>query len=147
VVEHLIGNEEVHSSILCGSTISPRLLFMLTGAFTLLTAAALFGSLLAVAHLRGGSPPPFLLGALHGLIGLGGLAILLLALRGPARGVEQGAGAFGMIAAALLALAAMAGLTIFLRLRLQRRNAGTLIGVHATLAVAGLCLLLAYVLA
>jgi hypothetical protein len=23
VVEHLIGNEEVHSSILCGSTISP----------------------------------------------------------------------------------------------------------------------------
>jgi hypothetical protein len=121
---------------------------MLTGAFTILTAAALFGSLLAVGHLRGGSSPPFLLGALHGLIGLGGLAVLLLSLRqGPARGVEQGAGAFGTIAAALLALAAMAGLTVFARMRVQRRSAGTLIGVHATLAVAGLCLLLAYVLA
>ena len=120
---------------------------MLNAAFAALAVAALFGSLLAIAYLReGAAPPPLPFGALHGLIGIGGLAILTLALRGPPRGVEQGTGSFGTIATALIALAAFAGLFQFaLRLR-GRRLPGTLIGAHATLAVGGFVILLVYVL-
>ena len=120
---------------------------MLNAAFAALAVAVLFGSLLALGYLREGAmPPPWPLGALHGLIALGGLAILALALRGPPRGVEQGAGSFGNIAAALFALAALAGLAQFvLRLR-GRRLPGTLIGAHATLAIGGFVVLLVYVL-
>jgi hypothetical protein len=119
---------------------------MLNAAFALLAVAVLFGSLLAVPYLRGGAPPPWPLGALHGLIALSGLALLALALGGPPRGVEQGAGSFGTIAAALIALAALVGLIQFtLRLR-GRRLPGALIGAHATLAVGGFIVLLVYVL-
>ena len=120
---------------------------MLSAAFAALAIAALFGLLLAVPYLReGAAPAPWPLGALHGLIAIGGLAILTLALRGPPRGVEQGTGSFGIIAAALIATAALAGLAQFaLRLR-GRRLPGTLIGAHATLAIGGFVVLLVYVL-
>jgi hypothetical protein len=120
---------------------------MLNAAFALLTIAVLFGSLLAIAYLReGAAAAPWPFGALHGLIALGGLAILTLALRGLPRGAEQGTGSFGLIAAALLALAALAGLAqLALRLR-GRRPPGALIGAHATLAVGGFVVLLVYVL-
>jgi len=120
---------------------------MLNAAFAALAVAVLFGSLLAVAYLREtAAPPPWPVGALHGLIAVGGLALLTLALRGPSRGVEQGTGTFGIIAAALLALAALAGLAqLALRLR-GRRLPGGLIGAHATLAIGGFVILLVYVL-
>ena len=120
---------------------------MLNAAFALLAIAVLFGSLLAVAFLRESiAPPPWPFGALHGLIALGGLALLTLTLAGPPRGVAQGSGSFGIVAAALLTLAALAGLAqLTLRLR-GRRLPGTLIGAHATLAVGGFVVLLVYVL-
>jgi hypothetical protein len=120
---------------------------MLTAAFALLTVAVLMGALLAVAYLReGAAPPPLPLGVLHGLIGIGGLALLTLALRGPPRGADQGTGSFGIIAAVLVATAAAVGLAqLALRLR-GRRLSGTLIGVHATLAVGSFVILLVYVL-
>jgi hypothetical protein len=121
---------------------------MLSAAFALLTVAVLAGALLAVAYLRGGAaPPPWPFGALHGLIAIAGLGMLALALRGPPRGVEQGVGSFGVIAASLIALAALIGLTqLVARLR-QRQLPGALIGAHATLAVGGFVVLLVYVLA
>ena len=119
---------------------------MLTAAFALLTAAVLVGTPLAILYLRGGRPPLWRFGALHGLIGIGGLAILALALRGPPRGIEQSTGSFGAIAAVLIALAAFTGL-VQLALRLRgRRLTGALLGAHATLAVGGFVILLVYVL-
>jgi len=121
---------------------------MLNAAFILLSLAVLFGCVLAVLHLReGAAPPPWPLGALHGLIAVAGLGLLALALRGPPHGVAQGVGSFGMIAAMLLAPAALIGLMqLAARLR-QRRLSGAMIGAHATLAVGGFVILLVYVLA
>lgn len=120
---------------------------MLYTAFTVLGIAVLLGSVLAILHLRdGATPPPWPLGALHGLIALAGLGLLGLALRGPPRGLDQGTGSFGTIAAALIALAALVGLAqLAARLR-KRRLSGMLIGIHATLAIGGFVILLAYVL-
>ncbi|HTT46900.1 MAG TPA: hypothetical protein VMG39_02745 [Pseudolabrys sp.] len=119
---------------------------MLNAAFIVLVVAGLFGSGLAVPYLREGPAPPWPIGAAHGLIALTGLALLALTLRGPPRGVAQGIGSFGAIAAVLLALAALAGLVQFaLRLR-RRRLPGALLGAHATLAIGGFIILLVYVL-
>ena len=120
---------------------------MLNAAFATLAVAVLFGSLLAIGYLReAAAPPPLPFGALHGLLGIGGLTLLALTLRGPPRGIADGTGSFGVIAAALIALAALGGLAqLALRLR-GRRLPGALIGAHATLAVGGFVVLLVYVL-
>jgi hypothetical protein len=121
---------------------------VLTAAFALLATAVALGTALAVLYLRSErAAAPLLLMALHGLFGLGGLACLLLALRGPPRGLDQGTGSFGAIAAALLAAAALAGLGVLFLHRARKRRAGTLIGLHATLAVSGFVMLAAYLLA
>jgi hypothetical protein len=58
----------------------------------------------------------------------------------------MGVGAFGRIAAVLLAMALLAGLAIVaIRLR-RRRVPGLVIGIHATLAVSGVVILAAYAL-
>lgn len=119
---------------------------MLTTAFLLLGFALLLGSVLAVLYLRAGTAP-VALAAVHGLIGVGGFFWLLLALRGPPRGLETGTSAFGAIAAALIAFAALAGGGILAAHRFKPRLAGTLIGLHATLAVSGVVILAAYLLA
>ena len=120
---------------------------MLNAAFIVLAAAVLLGSVLATLHLReGAAPPPWPFGALHGVIGIGGLALLAFAVRAPQRGLDEGTGSFGTIAAALLLLAALTAAGL-LRARLrQTRLSGALIGAHATLAVSGFVILLVYVL-
>jgi hypothetical protein len=122
---------------------------MLTATFAILGAAVLLGSVLAVVHLRAGAAasPPRSLAALHGLLGLGGFACLVLGLRGPSRGLETGTASFGAIAAALLGLAAVAGGGIVATRLVKRRLSGALIGIHATLAVGGFVVLAAYLLA
>ena len=83
-------------------------------------------------------------GAAHGALGLAGLAALLLGLRGPALGVEAGAGSFGLVAAGLVAAAALVGLTVFAA-RLGRWAPSTIVlGLHATFAIAGFVMLAAY---
>jgi hypothetical protein len=118
---------------------------MLTDAFLTLCFALLLGSVLAVLYLSSGRVPA-LAAALHGLIGLAGFFWLLLALRGPPRGLATGTSSFGVVAAVLIALAALAGAAILAAHRLKPRLAGTLIGVHATLAVSGVVILAAYLL-
>jgi hypothetical protein len=121
---------------------------MLIAAFIILAGAVSLGSWLALVHLRSEAAVPvaWWLGALHGLIGLGGLGLLALALRGPPRGLEQGTASFGTISATLIVLAALFGGLILTR-RFKHQRTGTLIGIHATLAVSGLVVLAAYVFA
>jgi|ERR1700722_139142 hypothetical protein len=121
---------------------------MLPLSFSLLVIVALLGSALAALHLRTGKAtlPGWPLGLLHGLLGATGLALLLLALRGPLRGEAMGVGSFGRIAAVLLAMALLAGLaTRAVRLR-YGRIPGLIIGIHATIAVSGIVILAAYTL-
>jgi len=122
---------------------------MLITAFAVLALAILLGSVLAVLHLReaAASPPPLALGALHGLLALGGLLCLMVALGGPMRGIETGTASFGKIAAVFLALALLAGVGIFALHLCRRRLAGALIGIHASLAVCGFVILAAYIFA
>jgi hypothetical protein len=122
---------------------------MLTAAFAVLAAAVLFGAALAVQFVRGGNANavPWTVAALHGIVGIAGLGCLFLALRGPQRGLDQGTASFGAIAATLLALAALAGFGVLLMRRGKKQRAGTLIGVHATLAISGFVVLAAYLMA
>lgn len=81
----------------------------------------------------------------HGLLGAAGFAVLLLGLRGPPRGVAEGAGSFGVIAAVMLGLALLAALGI-IAAQFRRRAPGVLVvAVHATFAIAGFVVLAAYV--
>lgn len=123
---------------------------MLVAAFTILAVVLLLGSVLAVLRLRmgGAGPlPPWPLAALHGLLAIGSLCCLALALRGPPRGLDQGAGSFGTIAIALITMAALVGVGLFIAHVRKRRIAEVVIGIHATLAVSGFVILAVYVFA
>lgn len=86
-------------------------------------------------------------GALHGVVGLAAFGLLLLGLRGPALGLQQGAASFGLIAAWLVAAALAFGALLALMRRVQRGPAMLVVGIHATVGVAGLVMLLAYITA
>jgi hypothetical protein len=122
---------------------------MPVAAFIIAAIAVLSGSTLGVMHLQseGRTAPPWLLAALHGIFGIGGFGCLVLALRGPGRGLDQATGSFGVIATALIALTALLGVSFFATRLLKRQPAGILIGIHATLAVTGFVILAAYVFA
>lgn len=124
---------------------------MLIAAFVGLAIAVLSGTALAILYLSretGAAPAAFWpLRALHGLFAVGGWCGLALALRGPPRGVDQGVASFGAVSAVLLALAALAGVGVLATHLLKRQRAGTLIAIHATVAVTGFVILAAYLLA
>jgi hypothetical protein len=119
---------------------------MLIAAFDMLGIAVLAGTVLAILYLRSeGGAPPWWLAAMHVAFALAGLGCLLLALRGPPHGLEQGTGSFGAIAAALIGLAALIGGRLVAARLLKKRPPGMLVGIHATLAVCGFVILAAYV--
>jgi hypothetical protein len=122
---------------------------LLTGALISLLLAVLVGSWLAVLHFDGRGPDriPWAGAALHAALALGGFAALLIALGGATPPASGGTEGFGQAAAGMLALAALAGGGIFLRYRRARKPSAGLVGVHATLAVFGVVVLAAYVLA
>jgi len=78
-------------------------------------------------------------GLAHGGVGAAGLAVLLLALRGPPRGVDAGVGSFGIVSAVLFAGAALSGVALLLL-----RRKGAVMAIHAGIAVTGYVLLLAW---
>lgn len=90
-------------------------------------------------HLRGTSRPPLVAGIAHGLVGTVGLAALLLALRGPPRGVAAGAGSFGAVSAVLFAGAVLTGIVM-----LALRRNGAVMAIHAGIAITAYVLLLAW---
>jgi hypothetical protein len=120
---------------------------MLPLSFALVLIAAALGAALVWLHLRpGATRPGWRLGALHGALGAGGLATLLLSLEGPPRGEALGVGPFGRIAAVLLVLALAMGLVLLLiRQRRGRLTSGP-IGIHALIAISGVVILAAYTL-
>lgn len=122
---------------------------MLNAAFSCLAVAVVLGALLAVLHFAkaGTGLPPWPLAVLHALLALGGFGLLLIALQGPPRGAGQGMASFGLIAAALFVLAALVGGGLLAGRLRQRPPGTTLIGIHATIAVAGFVILMAYVMA
>jgi hypothetical protein len=123
---------------------------MLVAALLLVLIAAALGTALAVQFLRptSAASAPWPLAACHGVFGIGGLAFLVIALlRGPPRGLDQGTATFGTISAVLMGLAAAAGFVVLSRHVMTGRRAGGLIGIHATLAVGGVVILAAYLLA
>jgi hypothetical protein len=120
---------------------------LIIAAFIILAVAVLLGSVLAVLHVQAeGSTPPWSLAALHGLLAIGGLICLALALRGPPRGLDQGVASFGIIATLLITLAALIGVALLAKRIFKTPVAGIMIGIHATLAVSGFVILAAYVL-
>jgi hypothetical protein len=118
---------------------------LLIAAVLLLTLAVTFGAGLGLWHLRaaegGVTHPPASVGIIHGLIGAGGLAVLLMALRSSAHGVEAGAGSFGLIAAAFFAAALMTGLAILAR---RRKNPVVTMAIHSGLAIVAYVMLMAW---
>jgi hypothetical protein len=115
---------------------------LVAAAVWVLTIAAGAGTVLALWHLRatdGVARPPLVAGITHGIVGAAGLAVLLLALRGPARGVGAGVGSFGIVSAVLFAGAVLTGIVMLLL-----RRKGVVMAIHAGVAITGYTLLLAW---
>lgn len=84
------------------------------------------------------------IGLFHAALGAAGLALLIWALGTlPPRGLTEGAGGFGEVAAVLLGFAFLAGVSLW-RGRRRRGDPTLLIGIHATLAIFGVVILAAY---
>ncbi len=117
---------------------------LLTIAFGIFSVAVLLGTVLAIMHLRaaeGGTLPPWSLGLAHGVVGALGFAVLAWALASETRVV----GAFGWDALALLGGALPAGIAIPLLARSVRAGVGVAMALHASVAIIGYVILMAYV--
>ena len=118
---------------------------MLALATIIIGLAVVIGAAAAVTWLRGdGRPAPTWLTATHGLAALAGLALLIVALAGARKGAATGTQSFGTIATVLLTTAALIGLAMLATHVLKRRVSGALVGIHATLAIAGFVILAVY---
>jgi len=78
---------------------------------------------------------------MHGTLGAAGLAALLRALRRGLPPSATGTAGFGPAAALLLGLALALGLAIAHAARRQRRPAGVLVAIHASVAIVGFVVL------
>lgn len=118
---------------------------MLTVATVVLGFALVIGAAAAVPWLRRDARPPAAwLAIAHGIIALAGFGLVVAALAGTRRGAPTGTQSFGLIAALLLGAAALIGLAMLATHVRKRRVAGALVGIHATLAVAGFVILAVY---
>jgi hypothetical protein len=117
---------------------------MLTLAALLLALAAALGIAAALLWLKRDAAPPARLAAAHATAALAGVGLFVPALFGAAHGAASGTQSFGIVTAALLGAAVLAGLAL-LMLRLKRRRyPGALVGAHATLAISGFVILAVY---
>jgi hypothetical protein len=101
------------------------------------------GTTLALLYLRGRRM--WFVAIVHGVVGAAGLALLVLALRGPRHGDAMGAGSFGSIAAVLFGVALAFGLSVPLLRTRSPRIGGVVIATHASVAITGFVLLLAWI--
>jgi hypothetical protein len=118
---------------------------MLALSFGLLCATAVIGTVLAILYVKGPAarPPSLLIPVAHVALGTASLIVLILALRRGVRQTGMGTADFGVIASVLIALALCFGLLLAHAARRRRRPAAALVGTHASLAIAGLVVLLA----
>ncbi|HUC11006.1 MAG TPA: hypothetical protein VL985_11365 [Stellaceae bacterium] len=114
---------------------------MLIFAFVVLCAAVLIGAPLALVP----QPPHRALPVLHGAAGAASLGILVAAITHSSTRAAMGTAGFDRISAALLGGTLLLGLLIAARGWRGRRPNAALIGAHASVAVAGLTLLLAVI--
>jgi hypothetical protein len=129
---------------------------MLNVAFGFLAIAASLGAYLAVGFMRAGRAgkpasgdvPAGLrgLGLIHGSLGGAGLLVLLAALRAGVVRPAVGFAGFGQVSAWLLGIALVLGLAILGMAQARRGRVSLLLAAHATLAIAGVVVLLALVL-
>ena len=103
------------------------------------------GVILAMLHLRGTGGRKPRLAILHGLVGAIGFSLLLIALQGPRRGDAMGVGSFGVVASVLFGAALALGPFISFLRRRSPLTAGVTIATHASVAIAGFVLYLAWV--
>ena len=120
---------------------------MLHIAFAVLAMAALVGAGLAVLYVRGPAAmrPHLAVPFVHGALGVVGLGLLIAVLRHVLPQADNGTGGFGAVAAALFALALAFGLLIARAGWRGRRPGGVVVASHASLAIAGLVVLLTLV--
>lgn len=120
---------------------------MLDMAFYVLAAAALIGAALAVHFARGPTVtrPPVTIPLVHGAVGIAGLALLIVIVRHGIPSTGTGTGDFGAIAAGFFCVALLLGILIAISGWRRGRPSGLLVATHASLAVAGLVLLLTLV--
>ena len=124
---------------------------ILIAAFAVLSVTVLAGMGLGVLHLLKEKPPGRLTwkGALHGLGGVAGLSLLLLALSRPgltpsARAVRMGAGGFAYASGVLICIAFAGGLAMLVANLRRRPMAGSLVAAHSVIAIAGYVILATY---
>lgn len=120
---------------------------MLAASLWIFGATVLLGLLLVMLHALQRWRVVTPLGLVHAAAGAAGLAVLIFALlSSPARGVSEGVGTFGRVAATMLGFAFLAGASIW-RGRRKRSDPTVLIGIHASLAIFGVVILAAYLAA
>jgi hypothetical protein len=118
---------------------------MVSWALWLLSAALVIGVVIGLRFASGRRLPSRAIGAVHGLLGVSGLAVLIFAfVNGVAASDKYGAASFGPASAALGVLAVLAGAGIAVLGRSSTRGIGLLIAIHASLAVTAYVLLLAF---
>jgi hypothetical protein len=103
------------------------------------------GVVLTLLHLRGTTGRTFVLAVLHGIVGATGFVLLLFVLQGPRRGEAMGVGSFGVTASVLIGAALVFGPLIPILHRRSPLSTGVTIATHASLAIAGFVMYLAWV--
>ncbi|MDE2165442.1 MAG: hypothetical protein KGJ66_03785 [Alphaproteobacteria bacterium] len=117
---------------------------MLDLAFALLSAAALIGAGLAVNFARGPTVKrsPAAIALTHAGVGVTGLILLFVVVRHGLPSIGNGTADFAAIATGFFGVALLFGLLILLAAWRRRRPSGLLVATHASLAVAGIVMLL-----
>jgi hypothetical protein len=120
---------------------------MLRATMIVLAGAVALGLALALWHLRASKVRPSgvnWIGIVHGGLGAAGLALLALAVSGPPRGAATGTSQFGLVAAILFGGALLVGVTLPFLLRRRSPISGTVMAVHAGIAITGMVIALAW---
>jgi hypothetical protein len=112
----------------------------------LLTIASGLGVWLGVNYLRRQRMRPGMIGG-HFLVGAGSLEVMVMTMHGGPALVRVPPGVLGAVALGLTGLAMASGLLAGLIARRSRRTADLTLATHAALAMAGVAVFMAWILA